>query len=322
MAERIMVTRKPFLIAILALLSWGCKDQQIIETKAGFSIFPPEGDTLTLFLFDATSTVREYQDTWRVKVRWDWDADGEWDTDFSLDKTAIHRYQNFGEKRVRMEVLDITGATDTVSKTLHVSLLIQDSVIIDSRDNQSYSIKRINHIWWMTQDLAFGNIISDKTSPKDNGIAERWIYPDSSQSQNVNQGFYTELEATCYYRDPEQGICPKGWQIPTIKDCVDLNTFFWNRWSSFVRNDSLTYQFNPVYHGFYYINTGKFHDTDQSNYYLIRQSEKEFSYAVFSDMGFSPAWWNSDMQSSWENKLKKPFNRQWLGFAVRCIKKD
>ncbi|MFA5817039.1 MAG: hypothetical protein WC865_15640 [Bacteroidales bacterium] len=87
-----------------------------------------------------------------------------------------------------MEVLDVTGTRDTTSKTVQVCILIKDSVIVDTRDNQSFTVKKINNIWWMTQDLAFGSIISNKYSPKDNGVVERWIFPDSSEASQTSQG--------------------------------------------------------------------------------------------------------------------------------------
>jgi len=321
-----MILHRSHLHVIKISLPWliigilvGCQVDPVSNPNAGFSIFPARGDTATLFLFDASPSNIPSNDTWRIKVRWDWDNDGLWDTDFTLDKTATHRFHSYGDYKINLEVLDITGASDTVTGIVQVSELIKDSVIIDNRDNQSYTVKKINQVWWMTQDLAYGKIISNRSTPTDNGTAERWVYPDSGLTLQYNQGFYTELEATGYYRNIQQGICPDGWRISTTKECIGLNSYFWDQWNSFAMNDTI-YRLNPVYHGYFYINTAKFHGPGQSNLYWIRQSGQIFSFAQFTHMGFSPSWWDSSMESSWENKLGKPFNRQWLGFAIRCIK--
>ena len=166
MPKRICIT------CIILVTIFGCSVDPEIPCFAKFTIFPSQGDTITLFLFDATSSIQNQQDGWRLKVRWDWESDGIWDTDFSLDKTATHRFQYNGEKLVRLEVADVTGTKDTTSKSILVSKLIKDSIITDSRDGKTYRVKYINNIWWMTQDLAFGQIMQNKKIPTDNGIVE------------------------------------------------------------------------------------------------------------------------------------------------------
>jgi hypothetical protein len=47
-----------------------------------------------------------------LQVRWDWESDGAWDTDFSLTLGATHAFTVAGEQTVRAEVQDAEGLTD------------------------------------------------------------------------------------------------------------------------------------------------------------------------------------------------------------------
>lgn len=307
---------------IFSLFSAGCSDPPESQIKARFTVFPPEGDTGTLFRFDASSTLNATQDLWRLKVRWDWEDNGVWDTDYSIDKTATRRFHSLGSKNIRLQVLDITGSTDTISGIVRVSELIKDSLIVDPRDGQSYTVIKINHIWWMTQDLAYGKIIPNHSAPSDNGIAERWIFPDSSLATNLRQGFYTEREVTDYYRNPSEGICPPGWRMPTAVDCNNFNNFFWWNLGEIIHADSLTYRFNMGHPGYFYQGLGRFDQPDWSTYYWVLYSAGNYTDAVLGGLGFHPTYWNQDYDDWWRLRLGDNFDRQFLGFALRCVKSD
>ena len=295
-----------------------CKDKNHEKPEADFSVFPKFGDTVTVFLFDASTTVPINQDVWTIRVRWDWENDGSWDTDFSLDKTVIHRYRTWGMHSVQVEVLDINGLSDTCTEMVHVRPTIKDSILFDPRDQQSYSILRIDNLWLMTEDLAFGATIPLGSVPSDNGIPERWVLPDSFGVPKTKQGFYTEHEVTNYSKDRTKGICPEGWRIPTQKDNLLLHDFFWHQFNEFVRQDSLLYRFNPAYHGYYYQKTGEFNETNELNHYWMLQSNGIMSFTT----GYNAVWWDSELESSWEERLGQPFNKLWLGFAIRCVKNE
>ena len=53
-------------------------------------------------------------------MRWDWEADGAWDTDYSLDKTALHRYDEAGTFPVDLEVRDSSGLTNARRTWVHI----------------------------------------------------------------------------------------------------------------------------------------------------------------------------------------------------------
>jgi len=53
-------------------------------------------------------------------VRWDWENDGNWDTDWSSNKTVSHQYSSAGNFTIAMEVKDSEGLTDAATRNVTV----------------------------------------------------------------------------------------------------------------------------------------------------------------------------------------------------------
>ncbi len=71
------------------------------------------GTTNTTFTFNA-STSRDEEDTANLlQVRWDFDGDGVWDTNFDPQKIAEHRYLDPGVYTVKVQVVDSENQRDT-----------------------------------------------------------------------------------------------------------------------------------------------------------------------------------------------------------------
>ena len=88
--------------------------------KASFTVSPLSGSTETQFEFDASACTDEEDETSTLEVRWDWENDGSWDTDWSSNKTINHKYNSEGEYTVALEVKDSGGFKD--SETHDVSV--------------------------------------------------------------------------------------------------------------------------------------------------------------------------------------------------------
>jgi serine protease inhibitor len=101
--------------ALAGLIAAGCeKDRDIIirtPPTASFAVSPASGTVDTVFMFDASSCWDAEDDINYLQVRWDWENDGTWDTDWSQVKTASHQYGNKGTKTVRLSVQDTEGLT-------------------------------------------------------------------------------------------------------------------------------------------------------------------------------------------------------------------
>lgn len=97
----------------------GLTDEMIIgidiwETESFYSWFnvsPWDGDTNTVFTFQADVSTRGSVSDEGFQFRWDFDNDGEWDTDFSESMTEYHTYPDTGFYNPKMEALSPDGVT-------------------------------------------------------------------------------------------------------------------------------------------------------------------------------------------------------------------
>lgn len=87
---------------------------------ASFTVNPNSGNIQTVFSVDASNSTDNEQLASELEVRWDWTADGSWDTDYSTSKTATHQYPAAGDFTIRLEVKDKEGATGTSSQNVNV----------------------------------------------------------------------------------------------------------------------------------------------------------------------------------------------------------
>lgn len=82
----------------------------------------PDGTNFNLTLDASVSTV----ETIEYEVRWDFNGDGTWDTDWSTNKTVIHQFPGPGTYTVILEVRDLRGLTSqsTVQVTVNPPAVI------------------------------------------------------------------------------------------------------------------------------------------------------------------------------------------------------
>lgn len=117
-----MVRRILFLMTLVVIFAFSaCKKEETnTAPTASFTITPGTGPVSTLFTFDASASSDADQAASELMVRWDWNNDGVWDTDYSTQKTAEHQYDAEGVYSVVLEVKDNEGLTGQTSKTLIV----------------------------------------------------------------------------------------------------------------------------------------------------------------------------------------------------------
>jgi formylglycine-generating enzyme required for sulfatase activity len=89
--------------------------------EAAFTVTPLSGDTETEFLFDASGSSDAQDPVSALEVRWDWDNNGVWDTEYSTTKTATRRYGMPGTKTIKLAVMDTEGLTDSTTATVTVA---------------------------------------------------------------------------------------------------------------------------------------------------------------------------------------------------------
>ncbi len=109
-----------------------------------FAVNPPTGTTDTTFIFDAGESHDTEDPSDMLQVRWDWENDSIWDTDFQYAKTAKHQFLKAGTYIVKMEIQDsgylqssnssqVTVKTNPVKpqvKEVQVKVPISDNLIL------------------------------------------------------------------------------------------------------------------------------------------------------------------------------------------------
>ncbi len=132
---RARVARITFVfILVLFCLSAGCGKEKATKPKenqapvACFDVNPEMGNTETVFEFDASCSHDDEDPVDLLRVRWDWESDGQFDTDWMLSKVATHRYTTTGTKRATLFVKDTYGLTDTTQ--FHVTVEIAKPQLI------------------------------------------------------------------------------------------------------------------------------------------------------------------------------------------------
>ncbi len=78
------------------------------------------GTVETVFTADAACSADDRTPQPKLRVRWDWESDGVWDTDWSTSRTASHSYLHEGPQTIRMEVQDLEGVAGTATQGIFV----------------------------------------------------------------------------------------------------------------------------------------------------------------------------------------------------------
>ncbi|MCJ7606973.1 MAG: ABC transporter substrate-binding protein, partial [Thermoplasmata archaeon] len=87
---------------------------------AEFYVTPDIGSGETVFVVDASPSWDPDGPDETLLVRWDWESDGVWDTDWSIDMTAEHSYSVSGVYSISLAVRDLHGAETHAEQTVLV----------------------------------------------------------------------------------------------------------------------------------------------------------------------------------------------------------
>lgn len=189
---------------------------------ASFSINPAIGSISTIFQFDASGSTDAETATNDLEVRWDWNGDGTWDTDYNKLKTNSHQYAAAGNFPVILEVRDGDGIADTLAKTVSV---IADGTLTDSRTGHVYAFKTIGTQTWMMQNLDYLPSVSPSSAGSD---TDPYYYVYDYQGSNVQDAKATENYTTygvLYNWTAAKTACPSGWHLPDLEEWKTLITY-------------------------------------------------------------------------------------------------
>ena len=176
------------------------------------------GNIRTQFYFDSWPTQDPESLPTSLEVRWDFNGDNEWDTDYSKERRVYHNYPEPGTYKVYMEARDPDGLSDTTAQFVEVTQWTNETgLIFDQRDGQVYGTVKIGNQWWMSQNLNFEpydprkDNVQKKCNSRYRGDPIKWC--------NIMGGLYN-----CYHATREdwygevKGICPYGWHMPSRQE--------------------------------------------------------------------------------------------------------
>gem|GEM_PF-1252093 len=203
---------------VLFTLLVSCK-KDTAEPIARFDINSHVAYAGRIVTFDATHSSDPDGEALSLQVRWDFEDDGIWDTGYSFEKRLNWSFQGSGNHRIRLEVKNQDNLTSQVVDSVKIFGPFPDSVMIDPRDNQQYSIVQINGIWIMAENLRYGTRIPSSIPQTDNNMVEYYVYDDDTANFPVYGGLYSQEETLNYkMHTHNQGICPPGWRVPDRED--------------------------------------------------------------------------------------------------------
>ena len=198
-----------------------------------FNVSPSSGTTSTNFTFDASGCADTEDPTSQLQVRWDFDGNGSWDTNWDTDKMANHQYSSEATYTAKLEVKDTEGLTDQYTKSITVNNGGGGTwhPVTNPATGQT----------WMDRNLGASRAATSSTDDQAYGDLYQWGR-DTDGHEKRNSGtistisnsdtpghgmFITASSASDYdWRSPKndnlwQGVnginnpCPAGYRLPT-----------------------------------------------------------------------------------------------------------
>lgn len=285
---------------------------QNLPPNPKFVIGCRRGNIRTQFFFNSWPTLDQESLTTTLEVRWDFDGDEQWDTEFSKERTIYHNYPEPGSYKVYMEARDPDGLSDTTAQFVEVSRWTNETgLIYDDRDGQYYGSVKIGDQWWMSQNLNFApwnpnkDVVRKVCYSRFDGDIVKWC--------DIMGGLYNCYHATRMdFYGEVLGICPFGWHIPSRKEWETLVATVggWDQADKLLPGESS--DFNALYAGF-------MEDVDSKTVFKwLNYATYFWSYNKMSDP-YAPNSWNLALIKG-EKKFYPGWSDMKSYFSVRCIK--
>jgi uncharacterized protein (TIGR02145 family) len=207
---------------------------------AKFNYSPLKGNWNSNYLFNAVTSRDRETSSDDLLFRWDWNSDGKWDTEYSVNKAARHKFRNGGDISVTLEVKDARGQVATLSKAFKVSNGNGgDGTFIDARDSSKYWYKTIGTQTWMAENLAYLPSVSNYKVTSETFI-HYYVY--GYRGTSIDEARVTEnyakygalynwsaamnkAPATSERPSGVRGSCPEGWHLPSEEEYRQLLNF-------------------------------------------------------------------------------------------------
>ncbi len=196
---------------------------------ASFEVIPSQGTLDTVFSFDASACTDDKDSVSVLQIRWDWENDGTWDTNYSIVKNVTYQYSTEGIKTIKMEVKDTDGFTDLTTKQLSVTAESENTAgTLTDIDGNIYLTIKIGNQWWMADNLKVrhyrnGDVIAHITNGEQWGDLEvgAYCYYDNDVNYHAVYGCLYNW----YVVNDSRNIAPEGWHVPTDEEWKELEIY-------------------------------------------------------------------------------------------------
>jgi uncharacterized protein (TIGR02145 family) len=284
---------------------------------ASFTTSLTSGNTSTVFEFDASDSW-DNEDSTLLDIRWDWENDGTWDTDYTSIKTVTHHYSEEGTKTIKLEVLDSGGLTNTTTRQVVVSDTPFTDTTVTDIDGNIYKIVNIGDQYWMAENLKVtryrnGDVIPNVTNNNDWRIQNTGAY--CSYGNNASYIETYGLLYNWYVVNDSRNIAPEGWHIPTQSEWQTLINYLGGQQiaSGKMKEIGTVHWHSP--------NIGA---TNESGFTALPGGYRDRN-GSFRELTFLAEFWEKGFEFSWglysggtSVSGTVRFNRD--GISIRCVK--
>ncbi len=286
---------------------------------AMFTIDPDSGSTKTIFIFDASKSSDLEDDDSQLQVRWDWENDGKWDTDFNASMIVANQFTRAGRYSIIMEVKDTDGLTDKMIKNIIIEQIKETKV-----SSYNYKTIQIGDQVWMAENLRETNYRDGSPIPeiKSNGEWSNTSAGAYSTYENDKNNIETYgILYNWYAVSDGRELAPKGWHVPSASEWQVLTNYLggdkiaggslkekgvdhWVRPNTGANNSSYFAALPAGYRGFV---DGNYSSMGYGSYFWSATELGE-TYAYFCELHYR----NSEIQ-------RFSFDKNY-GLSVRCLK--
>jgi uncharacterized protein (TIGR02145 family) len=207
-------------------------------------------------------------------------------------------------------------------------------LIIDPRDNQSYSVVQIGDQCWMAENLNYGAMVTGGTNTSGMEGVQKYCFNNNEANCNTYGALYQWNEimqgSNQSVSNPSgvAGICPEGWHLPSFSEICQLTneiggtshgggklketgTQHWKKPNEGATNE---YGFTSLGSGNYWIISGSFNNLKVSANYW---STTNFLYIPNPDISYA---WSLNHSYHFGWNLHEYRNADESSLSVRCIK--
>jgi len=197
------------------------KIDEFIPPNASFTVSPDSGTILSIYTFDASSSSDSTDNMKKLLYRWDFDSNGNWDTNWSNTYRIQHTYDTYGIYAVTLEVQNSHGLISTTTREITVHDYPVEYGTVTDIDGNVYKTIKIGEQWWMAENLRTihyrnGDPIYKATYETNTAHLDSGAYCYYNEvTANIN--IYGALYNYYAVQDTRK-IAPVGWHVSTSTD--------------------------------------------------------------------------------------------------------